>query len=95
MAEKDGWYVSADLLMDPPRVILTEKPGKGSRWAVVDTPKGYGARFFFRNEDAPGGAVWLTIHPEGKIYRGGVARQPILSDEQNDYFWIGDADSGK
>jgi hypothetical protein len=32
---------------------------------------------------------------EGKTYRGGIARKPILSVEKNDYFWIGDADSGK
>lgn len=89
---KDGWYVTADFSTDPPQVILTERPEKGSRWALVDAD--VPGRYLIKNEDAAGKAVWLTMEKEGKTYRGGIARKPILS-EQKDRYWIGDADSGR
>jgi hypothetical protein len=88
---KDGWYVTADFATNPAQVILTEKPTKGSRWRFVD---GMGFRHHIQNEDAPGAAAWLDMEAEGRVYRGGTARKPILS-EKKEYYYIGDADSGK
>jgi hypothetical protein len=89
---KDGWYIAADFSTDPPQVILTEKPAEGSRWALeaADSP----GHYFFKNEDALGKAVWLTMENEAKLYRDGVARKPILSAEKH-RFSIEDAESGK
>lgn len=94
---KDGWYITADFATDPPRVVLTEKPTEHSQWSLVLTPKDtpFASRWFIKNEGAPGKAVWLSMEKDGKTYRGGVVRKPILSAEKKDYFWIGDADSGK
>jgi hypothetical protein len=94
---KDGWYVTADFTTNPPQVILTEKPTEHSRWSFVLTPEdtSYASRWFIKTERAPGEAFWLTMEAEGMAYRGGVARKPILLVEKKDYFWIGDADSGK
>jgi hypothetical protein len=89
---KDGWYVTADFSTDPPQVVLTEKPTKGSSWASVNAD--YPACYLFKNVDAPGEAVWLTMAKEGKTYRGGIARKPILSTEKSRFF-IDDANSGK
>ena len=89
---KDRWYVTADFSIDPPQVILTEKSTKESRWAIVNAD--YPGRYLFKNESAPGEAVWLTMEKKGKTYRGGIARKPILSAEKT-RFSINDANSGK
>jgi hypothetical protein len=100
---KDGWYLTADFSTKPPQVILAEKPTKYSRWSFVNhrAPgepvllSKEGADVFIKNENAPGNAVWLSMEENGKTYRGGIARKPILSAEESDYFWIGPADEGK
>jgi hypothetical protein len=89
---KDGCYVTVDFSRDPPRVTLTEKPTKGSRWSLVDAD--YPGRYLIKSEDAEGKAVWLTMEKEGKTYRGGIARKPILSEDKS-RFSIEDAESGK
>jgi hypothetical protein len=89
---KDGWYVTADFSTDPPQVILTEKPTKGSQWARVDAD--YPGRYLIKNEYAQGKAVWLTMQKEGKTYHGGIARRPILSEEKHRFSFV-DANSGK
>jgi hypothetical protein len=89
---KDRWYVTAEFSTEPPRVMLTEKPTKGSRWARVSAD--FPGRYLIKSEDAQGKAVWLTMEKEGKTYRGGIARRPILSEEKHRFSFV-DAESGK
>jgi hypothetical protein len=84
LAARDGWYVTANLTADPAQVVLTKEPITGSRWVQgsADRP-GY---YLLKNVDAPGEAVWLTMEAKEKVYRGGVARKPILSNEKCRFF---------
>jgi hypothetical protein len=101
---KDGWYVTADYSTKPPRVILTEKPTKYSRWSWEyvsrnGRPPGRESNdYYIKNENDLGKDAWLAIEEEGKTYHGGIARKPILSFEKKTLFDVVDvneADDGK
>ncbi len=95
LAEKHGWYLSADYLASPPQVVLTPAPTDHSRWTLVKADHTYGHRYI-RNENDLGRAAWLGIAEQGVCYQGGLeARGVTLSAEQKLLFLVADLDDGK
>ncbi len=95
LAEKHGWYLSADYLASPPQVVLTPAPTDHSRWTLVKADHTYGHRYI-RNENDLGRAAWLGIAAEGARYQGGLEAHGVtLSAEQKLLFLVADLDDGK
>lgn len=62
---KDGWYLTADRSTDPPRLIVTPKPTKDSRWSFV--PASRANHYYVQNQNG-GKATWLKLEDTGKRY---------------------------
>jgi hypothetical protein len=97
---KDRWYVTADYSTKPPRVILTQKPTKYSRWSWDYVPRTgppwYDSKdYYIKNENDLGKDAWLAVAKEGKTYHGGVARRPILSFDKKTLFDVVDVNESE
>jgi hypothetical protein len=101
LAERNGWYLTADYSTESPTVVLTRVPAKHSEWDFVDVKdpdltddEAFAAQIKNRNVSAK--AVWLDMQRKGIVYQGGkeVCRPALSSDRQRS-FVIRDADAGK
>jgi len=101
LAERNGWYLTADYSTESPTVVLTKEPTKHSEWDFVDVKdpdltddEAFAAQIKNRNVSAK--AVWLDMQRKGIVYQGGkVVCRPALSSDQKRSFVIRDADAGK
>jgi hypothetical protein len=66
---KDGWYVTADYSVNPPRVKLTKEPTKDSRWSFL--PASSPGRYYIRNNNDLGKDAWLNMVDTGIRYSWG------------------------
>jgi hypothetical protein len=97
--DKDGWYLSGNYSTDPPRVVLTKKPTKYSRWSFLKTPKYYGSdgySCFFKNENDLGKEAWLYFEEKGTRDKKGIElHKAILSPKKKVPYYLQDVNSGK
>ncbi len=70
---KDGWYVTADYSVSPPRVILTKEPTKDSRWSFLSASNRR-TQYHIKNENDRGKDAWLHMMDTGKRYSAGRYR---------------------
>jgi hypothetical protein len=62
LAATHGWYLSGDYATTPPRVVLTKKPTKYSRWKFIKVPKEFGSDGYYahiKNENDLGKDAWF------------------------------------
>ena len=86
-----GAYVTADYSTKPPRVVLTKKPTKYSRWILEEKRfAGGGYRAYIRNDNDLGKDSWLTIGAVQKTYRNVTLCAVILSFDTKTAFFVED-----
>ena len=92
-AAVEGWYVTADYSTMPPRVILTEKPTKYSKWDFE--PGTRDGNYYLKNVGSPEKDAFLVLQDSGKRTpagdpKGAVIKNAILSTTDKTDFTIAD-----